>query len=303
MRILHLTDLHINPDYNRINIDKTESIIARALDYNIDHLAITGDISHDGDKESFFIFREILKKYNLLDPLKATITIGNHDIFGGVHTVKDLLNFPERSKNTDFNGKVSEFIRYFEELFVDTYFPVKDLLFPNVKVIGDFALISINTNDVYSPLKNPFSSNGKVSVAEQEGLKNIFTLPEFKDKTKIILSHHHYYKNSFESKSSSNEIWNKIEGYTLKLRGKKKLLKLFKNNNVPLILHGHSHENKKYQRMGIAIINSAGSIDNENPNLAVTNIVDLCSNQITLESEEIILQQFANIEFAAENVY
>ncbi|MBK7979005.1 MAG: metallophosphoesterase [Ignavibacteriae bacterium] len=110
------------------------------------------------------------------------------------------------------------------------------------------------------------------------------------DQKKIILSHHHFYKNNFEAKSSNNDIWNKIEGYTLKLRGNKKLLKLFSDNNVDLILHGHSHENKCYSRFGIKIFNAGGSIDNEDTsfylNYIETDKMEINSKKLLFDLQE-----------------
>ncbi|MCB9207617.1 MAG: metallophosphoesterase [Ignavibacteriales bacterium] len=280
MIIKHLSDLHINPYYNKVNFEKTKFVLENIVNSEFDHLIITGDIAHDADKESFLLVKDLLKEYNLLDSSKTTITIGNHDIFGGVYTVKDLIKFPEKCKKTNFESKVIEFVNYFEELFIDCYFPQDNRFFPFVKFIDSYALISINTNDVYSSLKNPFASNGKVNDYDFKIIKTLFEENRIKDKSKIILSHHHFNKNDYETKSSSNEIWNKIEGYTLKLRGKKKLLKLFAENKVTAVLHGHNHENKYYERMGINFFNSGGSIDNDNENLATVNTIKFYGDEI-----------------------
>jgi 3',5'-cyclic AMP phosphodiesterase CpdA len=287
MRIVHLSDLHFNPLYDSENIIKTTLFLENALKEGFDHLTISGDIAHNADTQSFEIFRNMLKEYDLLDSKKATITIGNHDIFGGVFTVKDLFGFPERCRMTDYDKSVSVFISHFEELFLDCYFPSKDSIFPFAKILGDKVIIGINTNDIYSRVKNPFASNGKVTNSDYENLLKIFNLESLRNKDKIILGHHHFYKNSFEAKSSNNELWNKIEGYTLKLRGKKKLLKLFKRNNVKLLLHGHSHENKHYNRMGIDIYNSAGSIDNDFTDRIFINKIFMQQNTIDIVEREI----------------
>jgi 3',5'-cyclic AMP phosphodiesterase CpdA len=290
MRIVHLSDLHINPFYNESNIKKVDLVLAAAIKMGFDHLVITGDISHDADQKSFELLRTMLHNLNLLDTKKTSITIGNHDIFGGVYTAKDLFNFPEKCRLTNYENRVLEFVSMFEELFVDCIFPSNKTFFPYAKIINDFVLIGINTNDRYSVLKNPFASNGRVANGDFEKLKSIFEIQSVKAKRKIVLAHHHFYKNNFEAKSSTNEIWNMIEGYTMKLRGKKKLLKLFKGNSVGLLLHGHSHENKEYKRMGIPIYNSAGSIDNENETLSILNTIDISKNDIIVNQYPFHLQ-------------
>ncbi|MFZ1292453.1 MAG: metallophosphoesterase [Melioribacteraceae bacterium] len=294
MRILHLSDLHLNPNYHKNNIEKTRTALSQAAIDGFDHLIITGDIAHDADEASFKIFRDILKDFNLLDSKKTTVIIGNHDIFGGVYSVKDLINFPERCKKTNYVDQVLRFVNYYEELFVDCIFPDDKSVFPFAKILDESVLIGINTNDLYSVLMNPFASNGKVSKQDYENLKFILSDERIVNRKKIVLSHHHFYKNSFEAKSSSNELWNKIEGYTLKLRGKKKLLKLFKKNNIELILHGHSHENKNYSRLGINLFNAGGSIDNDDDTSIIVNYLDTdlmktTSTKLNLELLELTL--------------
>ena len=101
------------------------------------------------------------------------------------------------------------------------------------------------------------------------------------------MAHHHFYKNNCESTSSYSTIWNKIEKYTMKLRGKKKLIKLFSNNNVKLVLHGHSHETKLYTRKGIDFVNAGGCVDNLIPSLCSSILIDMSKGNPSLSIEEI----------------
>jgi predicted phosphodiesterase len=43
---------------------------------------------------------------------------------------------------------------------------------------------------------------------------------------------------------------------------KKKLMQLFKEQKVELVMHGHIHENINYQRKGIQFLNSGGCFNN-----------------------------------------
>ncbi len=274
MRIVHLSDIHISTLYKKGNITKTKNIIKFALEKSFDHLVITGDISDNSEKRDYLIFRKILKSFDLLDSNKVSIVIGNHDIFGGVKTALDVVNFPSKCLKTDYEKKVNEFAIYFKELFQNCYFPIKDKIFPYSKIVNDTQFIGLNTIDYYSRIKNPFASNGKVYKDQIEGIEKIFQNEEFNPAHKIILAHHHFYKNSEEA-TSSNSVWNKIESYTLELRGKKKLLKLFKDNDVELILHGHSHDVREYERKGIKLINAGGSVDNVFPKNVFLVFVDI----------------------------
>jgi predicted phosphodiesterase len=91
--------------------------------------------------------------------------------------------------------------------------------------------------------------------------------------------HHHFYKNNVPAKSSKNLLWNRIENFTMKLRNKKKLLNLFSENGVRLVLHGHSHEIKEYTRKGIKFLNAGGSVENETPGEAGLFIIEIKDNE------------------------
>lgn len=150
---------------------------------------------------------------------------------------------------------------HFKELFDNCHFFIDNKIFPYVKLINSFALIGINTINYYSRVINPFASNGKIYKEQFDAIEKILSGELIKSKRKIILSHYHYYKNK-EGATSSSSFWNKIESYTLKLRGKKKIIKLFAENNIELVLHGHSHEIRDYVRKGVRFINAGGTIDN-----------------------------------------
>ena len=92
-----------------------------------------------------------------------------------------------------------------------------------------------------------------------------------KDKLKISVIHHHFYHNNENVSSSENNIWTKVENYTMKLRNKKKILKLFKEHNVKIVLHGHSHEMKEYYRDGIHFFNSGGAFEGDAYKMFILN--------------------------------
>lgn len=280
MKIAHLSDIHISTLFKKNNIGKTKKLIKSALSKGFDHLVITGDISENSEEIDFIIMSKILKSFELLDSNKTSIVIGNHDVFGGVQTPFDIVNFPSRCINTIYDKKVSEFVNHFKELFDNCYFPVKNKFFPYAKVINNFVFVGLNTVDHYSRIKNPFASNGKVNKEQFDGIKTIFGKSEYKSKHKIILAHHHFYKNS-EVATSSSLLWNRIESFTLKLREKKKLINLFAENNVELVLHGHSHEIREYNRKGIKFINAGGSLYNSFSEASSILLIDTQKNYET----------------------
>ncbi len=262
MRIAHISDLHICGKHKRENISKVKKLIQHALENGAQHFVITGDISDNADEKDFNVFKEVLKKFDLYRSDKTTIVIGNHDIFGGPQTAQDVFNFPAKCMNTNYHEKIAKFVDHFKELFENTIRPHDELYFPFAKVFKDVLLVGLNTNAEYSRFKNPFASNGQVSKVQRQFLKMILLKKEFDEKVKIVLTHHHFYPKNVASHSSEGTLWNKIENYTMKLRGKKKLMKTFIEHDVKLVLHGHSHEMKEYYREGIRFVNSGGAVEN-----------------------------------------
>lgn len=293
MRIAHISDLHLCMKFKRQNILNTIKLIRHALENGADHLVITGDISDNANDADFTIFRDILKQFNLLRSDKATIIVGNHDIFGGPQTAEDVYKFPQKCANTDYHQKLYRFVEHFRELFEGTHRPTEEMFFPFVKVLDQILLIGLNTIDQYSKLKNPFASNGHVSKTQRKLFSHLLNRPEFKDKTKIVLSHHHFYKKDVSSTSSEQTLWEKIEHFTMKLRGKKKLLKLFHENDVRVVLHGHSHEMMEYNRKGITLLNAGASIDGGANSKSGYYLIDILPSKIETSLITIGIHQFS----------
>jgi len=291
MRIAHISDLHLCGKYKKNNIEKTELLIRHALENGVQHFVITGDISDNADENDFIVFKEILIKYDLLNSDKTTIIIGNHDIFGGPQTAQDVLNFPSKCMLVDYRARVSLFMNHFKELFDNAVFHNEEMSFPFSKEFKEILLIGLNSIDHYSWFKNPFASNGKVSKQQIKALKQLLKTQEFKGKIKIVLIHHHFYKKDMIARSSQSSIWNKIENFTMKLRGKKELLKIFEEYNVKLILHGHSHDMVDYYRKGIRCINAGGSIENESSDELNLYIIDAFPFDLSITLSPVLLNQ------------
>jgi DNA repair exonuclease SbcCD nuclease subunit len=263
MKIAHISDLHLCRKYKRDNVYKIKKILQQIVESEVDHIVISGDLTDNADEKDYLVLRRILESYNLLRWNKTSIVIGNHDIFGGVQSADDIINFPSKCKKVNYKEKVENFVKYFEELFENVFLPLEANPFPYAKEIGNVVLIGINSIDQYSKIKNPFASNGLVSKEQKKGLIKILEIYNQLDKLKIAIIHHHFNKNNVPSFSSENYLWNSIENFTMKLREKKKLMKLFVKNGITLVLHGHSHEMSEYMRRGLKFVNSGGSIDNK----------------------------------------
>ncbi|MBE2218794.1 MAG: metallophosphoesterase [Ignavibacteria bacterium] len=282
MKIAHISDLHLDFYHKKQNNTNTLHLLEYIAESNYDHLIISGDITENSDRNSFLLARKLLSKFGLLNSSKLTLTIGNHDIYGGVHLAEDVINFPSRCKNTNYNDKVSEFAGYFSEAF-PKHTKEQLSVFPFIKELDDAVLISLNSIAQYSYVKNPFASNGKIDLAQLESVLELLKdVPE--NKKRIVITHHHFSRESTDISPEAGSVWQAIEKQTMKLRGKKKVLKSLMSMGVELILHGHLHENSAYSRSDIAINNAGGSILSRTKGKMFVNTIDTSNSGELLQS-------------------
>lgn len=275
MRIAHISDLHICSSHKRSNIRNTKLLLDYISKNNFDHVIITGDITDNANQKDFEIIRNLLATYGLLENDKLSLVIGNHDIFGGIQKAEDILKFPSKCRQTDYKEKIKQFRKYFIEAFWDAFHPNKDEIFPFAKDLGDILIIGVNSIDQYSKLRNPFASNGKLSKKEIEGLKKILSTEEYKLKIKILIIHHHFYKELIYKTNTNPTFLERIEKQTMKMKGKKRLIKLLIENDIKLVLHGHLHESCEYIKGGIPFLNAGATIDGSNQNCIYLNEIEI----------------------------
>lgn len=260
MKIIHISDLHIDRNYKRNNYNKSHYLFEKITDEGFDHLIISGDITENADGSSFELARNLFKKFGLLDPSRMTLVIGNHDIFGGVHLAEDVINYPSKCRQTNYRKKVEEFEYYFRETFRETITTSKQTFFPFIKEFDEFVLIGINTIAQYSVIRNPFASNGEIHEKIFRPIEKILSHGSFKNKKRIAVTHHHFSKDPAEKSPDAGTLWNAIERQTMKLRGKKSVLKNLEKLETEMVLHGHVHETNEYSRKNIRFINAGGSV-------------------------------------------
>jgi 3',5'-cyclic AMP phosphodiesterase CpdA len=255
-RIAHISDTHVSPEYNRFNIVKLKNLLLHVIDEGFDHIAITGDITAQAEERGYRSVRRLLKDLGLLNYDKLTVTIGNHDIFGGVHRAEDIFTFGAHCRTTGYDEK----LRIFERTFRET-FPVKaydgESLFPFVKIIGPVALVGLNSIRRFHPILNPVGSNGLISERELEEAERILKHPSIAGLKKIVLIHHHFNKYRPYSDSIGSALYHKFESRTLKLHGRRSVEDVFKNTGVDIVLHGHTHVEGVYSRNGILYSSTA----------------------------------------------
>jgi 3',5'-cyclic AMP phosphodiesterase CpdA len=260
LTIAHLSDFHISAEHRRNHIGRARRALEYARSLHVDHVVVTGDITANGDPADFRIARSLFGSAGLLDAGKLTVTIGNHDVFGGVHTAEEVLTFPGHCKATDDRAKIREFGFAFGETFAHTLRHSDKRLFPFAKILGDVALIGVNTVAAHSRFKNPIGSNGAVDDRSFDLLVELLESPLLHAKHKIVALHHHFCRMRDVQPSAAHSVWGAIERQTMKLHGKSRLLKLFSRTSVEMVLHGHVHVSNEYCRGGVRFVNAGGSV-------------------------------------------
>lgn len=261
MRIAHLSDLHLSPDHFPERTEAFYTILQKCRSLKTDHIVITGDITNQGKPKEFAHARSILKEFGLLDPERLTVTIGNHDIFGGPYFAEDVLSFPGFCRQTDYDAKVKEFYGTFRESFEGCKYLAGPSIFPFVKMVQDVVFVGLNSVAPWSTLKNPLGSNGEVGKHQFHKLKEVLTSGMMEGKTVIVLIHHHFSKTaSTGAKGKLEHLWHAIESGTMKLWKKKRLFTLFKKTSVGKVLHGHMHHHGEYERKDVRFLNAGGTM-------------------------------------------
>lgn len=259
--IAHISDLHLNPVYFPERTNLFRSLLHQCRQMNVDHIIITGDITNQAKHEELGHFREVLKEFSLLDGKKVTVVIGNHDIFGGPYHAEDVLKFPSTCRMTDYDMRVEEFYKATKETFEGAKFFSAKSIFPFLKILGDVAIVGVNSIARWNALKNPIGSNGKVDKEQHEALKVMFNSALLKGKYVVVALHHHFNKMADEkAKSKFEKLWRAFESATMKLHKKKMLMKVFNKGRVKTILHGHVHHHSDYLRSNIRCLNAGASI-------------------------------------------
>jgi len=240
-RIAHLSDLHISSDRSGLrqrwrswvgrsqakNLLNLQAVLRDMALCGIDHLVLTGDLTHAAKKAEFETLRTALGDF--ANPDRLTIVPGNHDL--SYRYVRRRL----RAKNCP--RKLWPLVSHFADVFPSAHpaelDQTKKDLFPFAKVLakGRIVLIGLDTTGHLTArvgLLNSFGTIGRVQLAD---LRALLKHPWLHDRIKIVVMHHHpvivpvatmfdSFKHLFQSKQ---------------------LLDLLYENRVDVILHGHKH--------------------------------------------------------------
>ncbi|MFZ2324932.1 MAG: metallophosphoesterase [Ignavibacteriaceae bacterium] len=295
MKIAHISDLHLNTLFNDSNLQKIKKIIKYISSKDIDHLIISGDLADNADDSDLHLLKRILGKEGFSRSDNLTVIPGNHDIFGGPQKPDEIFTFPDRCREVDFEERVNTFNQIFKESFSNIVFDDKPDEYPFAKIIGDTLIIGINSIAQYSKFKNPFASNGEVSLTQFNRINEI--LEKFSDQVnyKVVAIHHHFNKIK-NTKRSIAGLWQSVEKQTMKLRKKRRLLSLFNKYKVDLVLHGHIHFNESYEREGLIFLNGGASSSGYTGKSIRVNMIELGKDGITCELHKVSEEGKVKIE-------
>lgn len=282
-RIAHISDLHLSTIPLRETTGKVRQLLELLARKRVDHLVVTGDLTADGQLDELNLFRALLARFDLLDPARVSVVIGNHDIFGGVHLAEDVFEFPERCRTIPYQERVRQFAEALPELFKQSMVANRYSPFPYIKPLGPILLVGVNSVAEYSKLKNPLGSNGEVDDEQFDKLAVLFSLKGVRKYPKIVAIHHHFSKGEFDGSGAMRSVWSAIEMQTMRMRKKGRLLNLFRKNDVRMILHGHVHTTTMYERKGILCSNAGGSVLGPEKSLVTANIIEMDGKRMFLQ--------------------
>ncbi len=259
MRIAHISDLHLSVRHHRRNIRNARRLLEYLRTSGVDHLVVTGDITADAQPQELELARSLLASFGFLDPRKLSVVPGNHDIYGGVHEAEEILTFPRRVRETDYDRKLEALHEVLPEAF-EGVTTAGGGMYPFAKGVGETVLVGLNSIARSSRVKNAFGSNGHVGRRQKEGVGSLLSRPELCGRRRIVLIHHHFCRLTPSSTGAVQSVWGAIERHTMKLRGKRELIDLFLQHDVALVLHGHMHVMGEYVRGGVRFLNAGGSL-------------------------------------------
>ncbi len=221
-KIVHLTDLHLGKD--DVNFQKTIDVLRKNCRPSTDYIIlITGDIIDKPPKnpstDDENIYGSALSKLRKLrdgdngeDNYELFIVPGNHDYgtaLKGIHP-----------------SSVSSFREKFKE-----FFPEGITRFPQKKVIGDIALIALDSME--GEFVSPKFADGKIGEAQLNSMEE--RIDEVEEGVhKVLFLHHHPVESAG---------WGGMPGF--QLNDADELKRSLEKHPVDVLLHGHRHKYSK----------------------------------------------------------
>lgn len=230
-RVAHLSDLHLS---SLVDVKIRDLLNKRALGYlswrlrrrrehapevlaallhdlkglTLDHIVITGDLTHIGLPDEFRQARQWLE--TLGSPNDVTVVPGNHDAYGRTPWA-DTFALWTPYMASDPGWQIGE-----QQVLGRS-------LFPSVRVRGHAVLIGVSSAHPSAP----FFATGSLGAAQMDRLGDILDLTRRQGLFRILLIHH--------PPAAAVVGWRKrlIDGTVLRA--------LLARHGVEMVLHGHAH--------------------------------------------------------------
>jgi 3',5'-cyclic-AMP phosphodiesterase len=289
--IAHLSDPHLSRQFYREHIKSLKVLVRAILDAGFDHLVITGDIVSTGDPDDFHLAREIFANHGLLRSDRLTVVPGNHDIFGGPHRAIDVAHFPRHLRTVDYARKLMLFEEAFAETFDGVHRLRDDSLYPFVKHVGAHAIIGLDSNTPWSLSRNPFGSNGHMDAGQLSALRSVALSELIRGRITWAAMHHHLIDRP--DKHSPRSLWESIEVRTMRMHGRKRLLRSLSSLGVHGVLHGHVHYNHISQWNGMHLINGAGAVCDDPVPFLKYNVIADSADRVTACTRVLPIRYYA----------
>ena len=227
MRIAHFSDIHIlelgrlnplaflgkrlvgglnlwlnrAPEYSQAVV---EALVADVNALGSDHVIVSGDLTNLSLLSEFRRARQILEQLDAA-PSRVTVIPGNHDCY------------------TVGAGWAQPFHSVFADWLGCDLLPSEAHAFPQVRLVGDIAVIGLSTARPSAPLL----AIGSLGRAQRGRLSRVLQHPEVCSRVRLVAMHH--------PPRSDHGHWHN------RLTDSAKFCQMIRKNGADLIVHGHLH--------------------------------------------------------------
>jgi 3',5'-cyclic AMP phosphodiesterase CpdA len=200
----------------------------------------------------------------------------------GAQLITELLKYPARCRAINFQEQVQALSEFYAELFTHTLQPIKNSHFPFVKEVGSYAIFGLNSNDQYSFLRNPVGSIGYLGKQQNHWLQRLFALYKAQEWRRIVVMHHHLQRRLPQN---DMPVWiQKLEQLSLKIRNRRQVESLFRQADINLLLHGHTHFSMEYSQGGVRCLNAGATCESDAAgDYLKINTIDDSSGELLVE--------------------
>ncbi len=310
-RIAHVSDIHVRDfsgirarDFLNKRVTGATTVLGRMTRHlphilkamlddissqNVDHLAVTGDVSNLSFESEFRAVVRMLSSFGECSS-KVSVVPGNHDVYTRkvarqglfeehfLHFMRgdipySCCNSDEFRDNNNNTNNISS-INNADTSVGNRNDSYNNNVYPYVKVFGHVALIGIS-----SAQPRPwFSATGMVGEEQLSRLQGILARPELEGKYKVIMLHHSVL-------NAPHCRWHRFR----KLLDAAQLREVLAQGGVNLVLSGHSHERDATRFAGnnrIIQVRSvpAGGFQSENPKRKACYAIHSISDDGVLET-------------------